>query len=883
MPGIQETQLYCLADRTYFDTPARLPDEESRYRLDTDPPPPGWRREAVGLWTSLVPEHAEPAEQGWKIHVSTVPGEAEATLRDTARICVRHGVPFKFLRSEKALLLVAGKYMNRSGAGKFVAAYPPDETVFLALADELSRTLAGRSGPYILSDLRIGDAPVYTRYGAYVPRWCADAEGRQVLALRDPSGTLVPDERGVVFRVPSWVEVPEALRPHLAARAAARDDTFPYTVTEALQFSSAGGIYLAQDRGTGRRVVLREARPHCGLDATGDDAVTRLHREHRALTALAGLDCVPEVYGVRTVWEHHFLIEEHIEGNTLLEEIVARFALVRGADSADELAPYVAWTESVTRQLSRALEAIHARGLRFGDLHPSNIIVRPDGRIALVDFEYATALDDVTTPLAGAQGLQAPQGTPGAEADAYALWATWLAMLMPVMEMAGLERAKALTLESWARQRYALPPGAGPARPGLLHGLEASRRREAEVAALFDGPEVDWASLRTGLLAGIHAGATPGRADRLFPGGPGLFATGGTDLVNGAAGVLYALHRAGAPVPGEWTDWLAAAALRRDPAGAAGLYDGLPGAALVLCLLGRTGQGREVWERAMSAAPATASADLFTGRAGTALAALRMARLGGTVPDPALIESALGTARDLDRLVRGEQVDGLRLPESAGLLRGLSGAALVLLELHALTGEEWLRRAARTALAREAGHLVTMDDGSLQVKDGRRHLLYLDQGSSGIALVAQAYTARYADEELSALIPGVAEGCAMEFVREPGLFTGRAGLAAAAGQLDPVTRTGPGVLTSVRNLAWHLVADEDRLLVPGATLRRFSADLGTGAAGLLLALHFLSEGRAGGAAHVLSGGRDGGAAARNPHAQQAGEGLPGLLDLLTLG
>ncbi|MFJ8883830.1 class III lanthionine synthetase LanKC [Streptomyces sp. NPDC102402] len=870
MPGIQETQLYCLADRTYFDTPARLPDEESRYRLDTDPPPAGWRRQAVGLWTSLLPEHVEPAEQGWKIHVSTVPGEAEATLRDTARICVRHGVPFKFLRSEKALLLMAGKHVNRSGAGKFIAAYPPDETVFLALADELSRTLAGRSGPYVLSDLRIGDAPVYTRYGAYVPLWCEDAEGRRVLALRDPSGKLVPDERGVVFRMPSWAEVPEYLRPHLAARAAARDDSFPYTVTEALQFSNAGGIYLAEDRGTGRRVVLREARPHCGLDGAGDDAVTRLHREHRALTTLAGLDCVPEVYGVRTVWEHHFLIEEHIEGNTLLEEIVARFALVRGADTAEELAPYVAWTEAVTAELSRALEAIHARGLRFGDLHPSNIIVRPDGRIALVDFEYATALDDQDIPLAGGQGLQAPQGTPGAEADAYALWATWLSMLMPVMEMAGLERAKALTLERWARRRYALAPGAGPRRPGLLGGLDASRRREAEVAALFDGPEVDWTGIRTGLLAGIHAGATPGRADRLFPGGPDLFATGGTDLVNGAAGVLYALHRTGAPVPGEWADWLAAAALRRDPAGAGGLYDGLPGAALVLCLLGRTEQGREVWERATSAGPSTASADLLTGRAGTALAALRMARLSGTAaPDPRLVDGALRTARDLDRLVRGEHVDGLKPPESAGLLRGLSGAALLLLELHTLTGEDWLRRAARTALEREAGHLVTMDDGSLQVKDGRRHLLYLGQGSSGVALVAQAYTARYEDEALSALIPGVAKGCAMEFVREPGLFTGRAGLAAAAGQLDPVTRTGPGVLASVRNLAWHLVADEDRLLVPGATLRRFSADLGTGAAGLLLALRFLSAGQDSGEGDVP--------------VQQAGASRPGLLDLLTLG
>ena len=72
-------------------------------------------------------------------------------------------------------------------------------------------------------------------------------------ALRHPSGELVPDERGVVFRVPPWVTVPEALRPHLAARAASGDATFPYTITESLQFSNAGGIYLARHRETGRR------------------------------------------------------------------------------------------------------------------------------------------------------------------------------------------------------------------------------------------------------------------------------------------------------------------------------------------------------------------------------------------------------------------------------------------------------------------------------------------------------------------------------------------------------------------------------------------------------------------------------------------------------
>ncbi|MGG7613988.1 protein kinase domain-containing protein, partial [Streptomyces sp. ZG43] len=267
----------------------------------------------------------------------------------------------------------------------------------------------------------------------------------------------------------------------------------------------------------------REARPHCGLDSAGDDAVTRLHREHRALRRLAGLECVPRVHGVRTVWEHHFLVEEHVEGRTLFEEIVARYALVRGERSDAELAAYRAWADEVTDRLASALAAVHARGLRFGDLHPANIVLRPDGRLVLIDFEYAAELDD-PSPFAGAFGMQAPAGTGGAEADAYALWSTWLHMLMPLTEMAGHDRRKALVLERWARDRYRLGPDTGPPRPALL---SSAADQTDPVAQLLAGPQPDWQRLRAMLVAGVRAAATPERPDRLFPGGPDGFATGG--------------------------------------------------------------------------------------------------------------------------------------------------------------------------------------------------------------------------------------------------------------------------------------------------------------------------------------------------------------------
>ncbi|NEB85046.1 serine/threonine protein kinase, partial [Streptomyces anulatus] len=101
-----------------------------------------------------------------------------------------------------------------------------------------------------------------------------------------------------------------------------------------------------------------------------------------------------------------------------------------------------------------------------------------------------------------------------------------------------------------------------------------------------------------------------------------------------------------------------------------------------------------------------------------------------------------------------ESVPGLRAPASAGLLRGLSGAALLHLELHALTGDEQFLAAAGRALEAEADHCVTMPDGTVQVKDGRRHYLYLDQGSGGFALVARAWLARRDSSEPVPLRPG---------------------------------------------------------------------------------------------------------------------------------
>ncbi|MFE7526245.1 class III lanthionine synthetase LanKC [Kitasatospora sp. NPDC057542] len=827
MAGAREIQLYCLADPTYYDTPGRLRDGESRYPLGLGEPPEGWRREQRGLWTVLRPDGSRLPEQGWKLHVSATADGAERTLAAVARICVARRVAFKFLRSPAALRVANGKSAGRGSSGKFVTVYPATEGEFLALAEELAEALDGFPGPYVLTDLRIGNAPVYARYGAFVELWCQDGAGQPVPALRDPSGTLVPDSREPVFRLPGWVEPPAALRPYLAARQAAGGH-LPYHIVEVLRFSNAGGIYLAEGHGTGERVVLREARPYAGLDRAGADALTRLRREQWALERLAGLGCVPRLHEVRTVWEHTFLVQEHIEGVQLFDEAIRRYPLVHQNCTAEQRAEYAHWVGGVVAGLEEALGALHERGVRFGDLHPANVVLRPDGSVVLVDFEYAAELDDRRVPVAGAAGPRIPPGLDGADADRYLLWVTWLMLLMPVLELADCDPGKLPALERRAREWFGLGEEEGPVRPGAVALVEsASERRGRE---LLDGPSLG--PVRRELIAGIHAGATPDRPDRLFPGDVAGFADGGTGVAHGAAGVLYALHRAGADWPQEYADWLVAAVRRRaDRPGTGGLYDGPLGIALVLARIGRAEAAEELLERTRTARPAR-EAGLFGGRAGAALARLRLA---DALDSPRELAHALDDARELAAVLRGEPVPGLDEPAAAGLLYGPAGIALLHLRLYRRTGERWLLDAGRTALERAVARCVRVPDGSMQVLEAGRRLAYLDRGSSGIALVVREYLEHGELPGGEAFLTDVRKVCAPGFIREPGLFRGRVGLTLALDRLGGAPAR-EAVLGQVRKLQWHLVARPEGLLVPGMWLRRFSADLHTGAAGVLLAL-----------------------------------------------
>lgn len=815
------------AEPLFYDHPVRNGGGTRFAAADRDAPD-GWRRHESGSWVMLTPLTARLPAQGWKVHVSAPARQAEEVVELVHGWCLTAEVAHKFLPDHATVLLSNSKYARRGSSGKLMALYARDERELRRILSELSPLLAGRNGPYILGDLRWQDGPLYLRYGGFTQRWCTTGSGERVLALARPDGTLVPDRRGPVFRVPEWVEPPGFVAEEIHAQGAAgAGQTMPYRIERALHFSNGGGIYLAHDPGTRRRLVLREARPLAGLDGSGRDAVTRLRREAEALRTLDGLDIAPRLLDEFQVWEHHYLAQEYLEGDTLWHFMVRNNPLTRPVSAPGQVARYTAQALDVIDRLQTALDAVHARGLVFGDLHPGNVILQPDGRVRLVDFEAAYRPDRDRPPAMGCPGYLAPPSVTGPARDQYALDCLRLSMFLPLSVLFDLDPGKVDELADAVHDWFPVPRSyveharRGLRRPGAPP--PGARRRSAAPAApavLGDDPAL---GLRDALARAINAGATPDRDDRLYPGDPAGLHDGGHTIAHGAAGVLLALSATGHDVDPAHVDWLARAALRT-PDPRPGLYGGLHGAALALHELGRPDEALRVLERAGD----TSEASLHGGLAGVGLTLRHLAVAGGVSGlDDRLADV---TERLTACLATGHH-------SGAGLLQGGSGIAEFFLQRYEDERDSGHLDLAARALRADLAHCRTSEEGVVNLQDGNRLLPYLRSGSAGVGLVLGHYLRHRHDDEFARVLPGIVLAAQARFTIHPGLFNGRAGLAVLLAQHRGRPDADEALARHLRLLSWHAIPYADGVAFPGEQLLRLSMDVATGTAGILLALH----------------------------------------------
>lgn len=848
-------ELYCLADRWFYDKPARAQGARDRdmdaggreFGLARGPVPEGWRRRTLDDWLVYHPEGLEIPSQGWKVHASATLDSAEQVLAVVWDYCLPRRIPFKFIAGPQRLFLRNLKYAHRGSSGKFVTIYPVDETQLEVVLDELGARADGLPGPYILSDLRWGDGPLYVRYGGFAERWCVGANGERELAIADADGRLVPDRRGPTFSVPPWVSLPSCLRPHLDARNATTLDGLPYRIDRPLHFSNGGGLYLAVDTRTGDQVVLKEARPHAALSIDRADAVARLRHERDTLARLAGLNGVPALRDYFTLGGHEFLVEDFVDGATLSSMIVQRWPLFNRDVDAAAAAEYAAWALDACARVERAVGAVHERGVVIGDLHPNNMMVRPDGGIVLIDLEVATRAEERGRPALAAAGFMPPARLSGVDVDRYALACLRLHIFMPLTPLLLLDRGKATDIADAIAELFPVVP-----RTFLAEALQVvtagtpPRSRVAGSRSQPPPPAPDaagWRAARDSMVQAILASATPERDDRLFPGDVKQFSGGGggLNLAHGAAGVLYALDAIGAGRHPEYEEWLVRRATRPDHDARIGFYDGLHGVANVLERLGRRSDALDVLDicaRGIDGKWERFGLDLASGLAGIGL---NLAHFAVATGERTFMDAAWQVADVVAERLGGEEsvpeVSGGRHPW-AGLIRGSSGVGLMFLRLYEHSGDAALLDLAATALRQDLRRCVRTDHGTLNVNEGSRTMPYLADGTVGIGFVLDDYLALREDErfaEASALIEPAAKG---QYYAQPGLFYGRAGMILYLSRRHPPGTAGrdPDVSRHVRRLSWHALGYQGHLAFPGDQLLRLSMDLATGSAGVALAL-----------------------------------------------
>lgn len=844
---------FTLADPDYYQPLHRYRDPSPRFRPAGVPDT--WRESREDVWTGWEPPARVLPEQGWKIHVSAVLERAQPVLDTVAAVSVAEQVAFKHLATEFCFLYSHHKHAARPQAGKFCALYPPDIPTARRLLDRLADRLRDEPGPYILSDRRYRDSrTVHYRYGAFRPISRVRPDGSVQRLVRDGFTTLVEDVRGVRFRPPDGISDPFAEPAPEPARPAGEGVRVgDYRVLGVLAHSNGGGAYRAVHP-SGRLVFMKEARAHNGLHWDRSTAQQRLRREHQVLRDLhqraPGL--APEPIDYFRAWEHEFLVTELVAGKPMFRYAVRRNPYLQGGTGVD-FTGYLKTCRRLLGQLAAGLDRLHELGYRFGDVNPSNLLITEDGGLRLIDFEACGRLDQPPI-IMGAPGFvpERPGDWHGTGVDDYGFGAMALTLLLPIHHYAARNPGGLAHLHADLSRRGPVPDDLWRLATGNFRARDAGLEGDPGLLRL-PGPEelaADPVPHLRELLAALGrelaATAVPEDPDRIWPSIPAGYSTNSWCVAYGAAGVLHALHHAGLPVDPAAAERLRREGLARREELPPGLHFGTAGIGWVLAEQGHLAEAVELVTVAGSHPAAALSATWGAGTAGIGTAHLALHRYTGD-------DHQLGRAvRIGDELCSAEDLTPLVGRRNAiGLLHGRAGVALFLHHLWRATGEKRYLRHGTALLHAELDRSTEMPGGALGFTDDevvKRVMVYLGIGAAGVGHVLTRYLHTTGDERLAGALPRVFGYADQQLCVEPGLYLGLAGLGFAhadhadlAGAGDPTHRER-ALRAATGLFKYAAPGPAGRVRFLGAAGMRFSSELWSGAAGVLLALDRILNG-----------------------------------------
>ncbi len=150
----------------------------------------------------------------------------------------------------------------------------------------------------------------------------------------------------------------------------------PYAITAKLGEGGMGVVYRATDTRLRREVAIKTLPAAFAVDG---ERLARFEREAQVLAQLHHPN-ISSIFGLEEADGVRALVMELVEGRTLAERLQI------GALPLAE-------TLSVALQIAGALEEAHERGIVHRDLKPGNVKLTPDGKVKVLDFGLAKALD----------------------------------------------------------------------------------------------------------------------------------------------------------------------------------------------------------------------------------------------------------------------------------------------------------------------------------------------------------------------------------------------------------------------------------------------------------------------------------------------------------
>ncbi len=822
---------YIEPKKKYYEQPKNK-GQDSIYRIEK---PKDWEMKSDDHWTFYFKPYTKMPIQGWKIHISSTSKCAQKTLDLVSDFLFKKSVPFKHVLNAWELMYKNSKYGHRGSSGKFITVYPLNDKQFLILLKELHQlTRELPKGPYILSDKRWFDGNVYFRYGAFGEMYITEGAAK-IPAIQTPNNEYIPDSREAHYVIPYFVKEPDEIQEMTKSQETTDSETSEidlYDISSALHFSNGGGVYLAKHLTTNEEVVLKEGRPSSGLDGQGRDAVERLNQEELILNRLKGLKHVVQLKGSFKAWEHSFLVEEYIEGTPLTSWLAAYYPFSQNQDSEQ----YAINVIHILKQVKKAVEEIHSRGIGMGDLQPANIMVTESNEVKLIDFEAASDLSD--SKHSGLMTL----GFPG-DTDLTRVQADWFAFLriaryvfLPIGPIQDIAEDILVKHDQWIAYMF------GDQATSLIKEIEAEciKRNARPMKSIISAPPKTLRKddipdlihkIRGGMMEDLEEARILLKGDirqHEFP-------YGDLNVLTGGFGVILALSRTGKlpHIASSWAQQFSKDEYLKDME--SGLFIGKAGIAGVLYEIGEVRKAREIYN-SIPETLETEDISLVSGLAGIGLALLS----ASIVIDSNYMTKVYNIANRLEILlekditVRTRDVDAIPI----GLLDGWSGVSLFFSVLYKVTNDKhWLSLSLAT-IQKDIDKCVLEDSGLYQVKDDARFVPYLAGGSAGIGLammmIRKIQNSSVWENELQSIALLTKSKC----FYSPGLFRGLSGFIVLGNAMDSEfgDKKSTYLEHTIQTLNLYLLQDGDHYYLPGDYCYRLSGDLFSGASGLLLAL-----------------------------------------------